>query len=485
MEENILVKAKQKQHLDFLVMTEGNFSEQSLFTASSVKDMLGISTVLDGNQSEGIMEAGPENIEAAMAAAEDDEDVSAMKGAKDELRKEEEEFDESGIPSASAPTVMNDADDAIDMNEDEPQNETAVSTELTVPIPVSTEEALIEAEFQNWQKKVGNDFNAIENALKPIERYAYNFNTVVEPFYSLHYLLDQQRMNELALESGSLQHNEDWNVAEIEKQKEEEEINALEGGELIWAPVSVLDIKKLKRWYIRESAHRKRETRRRLLTGEAWSEVIDPITQFPFWYNEDTGDASYEVPAIVVQQQKNERARERGFSALPGDILLGVMRMLTPRERMKSAEVCAHWRLVASDEIFNLKVLPVEAVDSTRISPQSHTINNKMLSSMYFPSLSAAIAAAVPGDTVELCVGHFWVDSVDISIPLRFVGCMQEPSKCSVEVSGQICVTLGVSSVIFSGITFSRPRKIPHVKALIKAVGSVVNVRFVVLYSAI
>jgi helicase SWR1 len=40
-EENILTKAKQKRHLDYLVMTEGNFNEDSLFTTDGLKGVLG------------------------------------------------------------------------------------------------------------------------------------------------------------------------------------------------------------------------------------------------------------------------------------------------------------------------------------------------------------------------------------------------------------------------------------------------------------
>ena len=42
-EENILIKARQKRHLDFLVMTEGNFSEASLFSSQGLKDIFGVS----------------------------------------------------------------------------------------------------------------------------------------------------------------------------------------------------------------------------------------------------------------------------------------------------------------------------------------------------------------------------------------------------------------------------------------------------------
>ena len=52
-EENILTKARQKKHLDFLVMTEGNFSEASLFSSSGLKDMLGTQS---GSSNDGVQE---------------------------------------------------------------------------------------------------------------------------------------------------------------------------------------------------------------------------------------------------------------------------------------------------------------------------------------------------------------------------------------------------------------------------------------------
>lgn len=484
-EENILVKAKQKQHLDYLVMTEGNFSEEALFSSSNVKAMLGLGP--DERTSVSIrssthLEGDRDNIEAAMAAAEDEEDVTAMRGAKAELKKDEEEFDDTAATVPGPSAEQRDTDDIdmeIDGAEEPPLNDHQVTTTASSSVHMSTEEALIEAEFDNWQKKVGNDFSAIENALKPIERFAYRFNTIVEPYYSLHYILDQQRMKELSSESAISPEEEEWNVLEIEKQKEEEEINALEGGELIWAPMSIMDIKKLKRWYIRERANRKREARRRLLTGEAWAEIVDPVTQLPFWYNEDTGDASYGPPPIVIEQRKVERARQRGFIALPENILQKIMTMLNPIERMKSGAVCAHWRLVANDDFFHLKVLPVEAALVQPHDESGQKSGQRIYegrSCIFFPSLSAAIAAAIPGDTITLCAGHFWEESIRISFPLRIVGCMDEPSKCSLEVTQQIHVLQGVKSVIFAGISFSRPRKLPDAKAIISAKLSTVNV---------
>ena len=91
-EENILTKAKQKRHLDFLVMTEGNFSETSLFSAEGLKDMFGEdapSITVDGSSSGGGGGGGGGGVkdragemEAAMAAAEDEDDITAMHGAR-------------------------------------------------------------------------------------------------------------------------------------------------------------------------------------------------------------------------------------------------------------------------------------------------------------------------------------------------------------------------------------------------------------------
>ena len=92
-EENILTKAKQKRHLDFLVMTEGNFSETSLFSAQGLKDVFGGDSssstgaaTTSANSGSSVEQGGNKDkaidMEAAMAAAEDDEDISAMRGAR-------------------------------------------------------------------------------------------------------------------------------------------------------------------------------------------------------------------------------------------------------------------------------------------------------------------------------------------------------------------------------------------------------------------
>jgi hypothetical protein len=40
----------------------------------------------------------------------------------------------------------------------------------------------------------------------------------------------------------------------------------------------------------------------RVLTGAGWSQIIDPVTFIPFWYNDDTGEANYATPKIVEER---------------------------------------------------------------------------------------------------------------------------------------------------------------------------------------
>ncbi|CAN0229628.1 unnamed protein product, partial [Phaeothamnion confervicola] len=123
-EENILKKAQQKRHLDFLVMTEGHFTADYM-NSSGLKDILGAgpSTGADGGGDGGsaadtaaaaaaVTAAGsvgaahsgvaaspepgaaPVDVEAAMAALEDADDVAAGRAVRKEADEEAREFDE-------------------------------------------------------------------------------------------------------------------------------------------------------------------------------------------------------------------------------------------------------------------------------------------------------------------------------------------------------------------------------------------------------
>jgi E1A-binding protein p400 len=476
-EENILIKAKQKRHLDYLVMTEGNFSEASLFNADSVKGMLGIEELdASSTPSSKLPGVASADIDAAMAAAEDEEDLKAMRNAQDELRKEGDEFDENapqGVVGEGPITELDDEDEGMDKNatadaESKVGTSSGPAGSESAQLAVAAkEDADMEAEFASWQSKIGTDFDSIQSALKPIERFAYKMHTEVEPFYSIPYLLDLQRMNELAEEKGGVtQEDEEWNVAEIERQKEENEERALNEGELLWAPMTYRDMRKMKHWYRRERERIHGAIRRRAITGEAWSEIVDAESGLPFWYNADTGDASYNAPDIVVRQQNIEKAYREGYSALPAPALSCVFHCLTPVERMQAGASCPHWRSVASGEEFHLKVFPVEVTSNRTFMEKSKSKDSKV-----FSTITEAIEAALPGDTIVLSHGHYWENDVSITKPLRFVGDIEDPARCAVEIIGTINVTAKARAVIFAGINVSRPRRLPNAKSLLRSQG--------------
>lgn len=110
-EENILKKAQQKRHLDFLVMAEGQFTTD-FFSKSSLRELVrgiapeGPDDAMEETDSDEEEDISYDAIEHAMAQVEDEEDVVAMKGAKEEFLSEQREFDEeNGATSARTATT--------------------------------------------------------------------------------------------------------------------------------------------------------------------------------------------------------------------------------------------------------------------------------------------------------------------------------------------------------------------------------------------
>ncbi|KAE8909983.1 Protein PHOTOPERIOD-INDEPENDENT EARLY FLOWERING 1 [Phytophthora fragariae] len=112
-EENILRKAQQKRHLDFLVMSEGQFTTD-FFSKASLRELMIGSTGEEPKiiESESEDESTDEDmdddnevtldtVENAMAQLEDEDDVVAMKGARAEYLQEQNEFDEDGGSGAT------------------------------------------------------------------------------------------------------------------------------------------------------------------------------------------------------------------------------------------------------------------------------------------------------------------------------------------------------------------------------------------------
>ena len=517
-EENILVKAKQKRHLDFLVMDQGKFnagdqeekaakqngddrvtsaddsggdSRPDVFTKDGLRGILGVNANDDGNvdtDGDTHMEEGgasasgggasnaasdavsKEQVENAMASLEDEDDAMAMRNAKKEADEEMKEFDETIEVDKNDDGGDESPDEEEDTSngEDKKSSEkvagkekvtsTAASKKNKKAAPaksaatdkkdesaVSKAEEDMEKEFSEWQNRVGGDMAAIDASLRPTERYGLRFREEIDPFYSAHFYADQQRMQEATTVT------EEWNIEEIEQAKESEERRALEEGDLLATLPSPEILPRQRHLYVREKTRLRADKKRRKLTGENWGVRTDQLSGRPYWYNSDTGEAIWDKPAILLDLEAHERALQNKWGAFPMKPLVHIMGFLIPfPERMACSAVCRQWKLAATDVSFVRHVLPVEmgalAMDQSKME-RSH-----------FRTIADALAAALPGDIIELADGHYWVKEpgLNIDIPLRIIGDEKDPTHVTIELSGT--VTLDGANAWMEGVSIRRPR---------------------------
>jgi hypothetical protein len=264
-----------------------------------------------------------------------------------------------------------------------------------------------------------------------------------------------------------------WDVEEIEREKEEEEYRALAEGELLAANLTRKGVRKLSKWFIEERLARQRELKRRLLTGDAWSLVVDPVTFIPFWYNDDTGEAQYGRPKVIEEREALETALERGFIATPLEVMIKVLSFLVPYpDRMSASSVCSRWRDAAGDASFLLRVLSVES--GVRDAVAEGTLE---LEQNTYTSVEMALSAARPGDTISLGVGHHWEGTLRPRVPVRLVGESDDPSRCVVEITGELRVTPeSCRSIVLYGLTVRHPRKVADTSTCVSVEGSKLTV---------
>ncbi|CAK4164287.1 unnamed protein product [Aphanomyces euteiches] len=254
-EENILKKAQQKRHLDFLVLSEGQFTTD-YFTKANLRDLIGKSTE-PTDETDGDEEPDVSTIEDAMAQCEDQEDVAAMKVVKLEQREEKEQ------------------DDAFDDEE--------------TPSVDSSQEISSAA--------------LIEQHLRPIDKYAMGFRTTTDPLFQY-----------VAFSSMPDEAQEELELERIEANKIVDEEMAIQEGELIAAAeFPIADQNAQKHVYKLEKSHVKRERRRRALTGSAWQQKTCARSNLPFFYNVDTHEAIWDRPHVLVQIDEEKQARLMGY----------------------------------------------------------------------------------------------------------------------------------------------------------------------------
>jgi E1A-binding protein p400 len=360
-EENILRKAQQKRHLDFLVMGEGKFNME-FFSKNSLRELVGDGDGGDAPEEgeeeeaeegqEGQEEMSAAQIEAAMAQVEDKDDVVAMKGAQAEAANENAEFGDNYRPpsqlsgnasgteggsgrdsttprpgSAMSNTSMGEEDDGDDDNEEDEDGDGGekkakaqaekkkrrkdemapqalarkkAKQEVAARAAKEKEEAAKEEEELNKLRANAVSAEALEAQLQPIERYAVKFRETKDPMTLVIWGVaapPEVEEEEIALE-------------EIEKAKEEEEMNQIADGELLASMEAPLEDEPEHGTGFRETRVRMvRERKRRKLTGESWETRVDGRSGHPFYYNVDTGEAQWDKPALLQTNEALQRTR--------------------------------------------------------------------------------------------------------------------------------------------------------------------------------
>lgn len=419
-EENILKKAQQKRHLDFLVMSEGQFTTD-FFTKSTLRDIVGTQQDAGERQEYEEDSLSKTEIEQAMNRVEDAEDVEAMKGAKQELLNEKNEFDDivydfkqaqhkKSFIEGEEQDEEQDEDDRgeieVEAVEDEGDNEdeffssssgeededddnqerntnkgekmqpknrhikskskskaniSPQSQALALQKKLEKEhekelELEQEQKLQEWKKSVS--LNRFEEGLKPIERYAIHFR---EAMYAT--------LAPLSITTTSSVEQIELDIEEIEARQIVEEDIQLHGGELIYAGklnTSIengnIDNEALDALYHAERRNFHRERKRRLLTGENWQMRICARTKSPYYFNMETGESCWEKPRLIAKYDEMKLAKQHGFSGLPMDsVLLIVAQYLIPYSERHQimALVCSAWSTAAMHSSFWHRILAV------------------------------------------------------------------------------------------------------------------------------
>lgn len=479
-EENILLKAKQKKNLDILVMDRGKFDSSHLFrhdqtsrlssdapdsqsmrdvyTQGGLRAILGVSeTEQDENQRyasdvvDDKKDMTNEQMENAMTELEDADDVEALKGARKEASDELQEFDDSA-----------EAKDNDDPDADKTLEENREREETGNPIDIQND---VEQEFESWQTRVGMDKDAIEASLSPAEKYGFHFRSDVDPFVSLYAVLEYKRKGEEEEEC-----DDEIDIDEIEREKTNEERQALADGELLGTDPLPSELTRHRNLFQRESARLKASKKKHSLTGENWQSRIDGRYNACFWYNADTGEAIWDKPRVLVELEEYKKAHEQKWCSLPLSPLIRVMSFLLPYpERTVAAQVCRQWRRAAMDPSFVLHVYPVEMGAYTR--------DDKKIDYNHFRTLHDAVCAAKAGDTIELGDGHYWVtEDISVNFPIRIVGDEHNPSHVIVEMSGSALDWRAPGGWI-EGVTFRRPKLNASGDAVTRSLLSIQNGR--------
>lgn len=300
-EENILRKAQQKRNLETLVMTKGHFTTE-FFSAANLRQLV------HGKESniEDVHAPSSDEVERFMATIEDEDDVVAMRDAKEQALEEEMEFQDESI--------------------DSDKNET--HTEANVLIRV-------------------------ENALTRVHRYALAFRKAMTP------MCLQTLENEMETQA----HDRNCDIERMEQAKALRDSQLIAQGDLIAGIDDRKGIESYCQLFKRKRSDVHFERRKRQMTGAAWELMRCKDTHHRFYYNSDTKQAVWDPPSILIEMEQWKHAQTYKYAGLPSHVMLGILRYLHAfPDRIQSVRlVCRWWNSAANNMQLNRRIHVTDA----------------------------------------------------------------------------------------------------------------------------
>jgi hypothetical protein len=199
---------------------------------------------------------------------------------------------------------------------------------------------------------------------------------------------------------------------------------------------------------------------RREMDGAAWVQQIDARTGLLYWHNTDTGQSMWDKPKPVFQREAYAKALVGRYNSAPHSTLVKIASFLPPwPDRVHAGRVCSAWAVAASDPLFNLEVLPVEASASASNS-------TSMKRRLGYASLSDALAEALAGDTIVLDAGHHWEKNLVVNKAVKIIGQWSDASRVILEMTGSI--SWRARAGVVTGLQIRRPRRSSNCRELLQ-----------------
>jgi len=459
-EENILIKARQKQRLELVTITEGKFNSGQLRETHTPSNNR--TRTLPMMQAR--VDLGERDIAAAMAQLEDAVDVRDAHAAAAEAASQAQEFDD---------TLASRQQDGCDGS--------GVCFPKSKEAREANEDESLEAEFSAWQQQIGPDPDTLTKSLNAVERRAlrerenhFFANTQGESTSAKFLAPAERRLMEMIKKENSTDEAV-LDVDTLELLKEKEELRACSEGDLLATDLyfesDIPESRGSEGEFLKRRRLAKLAKRERRWTGAAWELRIDAKTSDPFWYNIDTAEATWLKPLVIQRRDSYLQASLGGFANMPREVSLLVITMCEPiPTRHACALVCRNWAMACSEDHLLVKVLPIECLGEAscegyhqglaqcKFSPTFRNApSSRTKSCAFFASLNCAVNAARPGETIILGAGNYWENEIDLRVTaeVRIIGDAIMPERVIIELAGAIQWSASNGALV--GVMLRRP----------------------------